>query len=183
VSRKPPAKPDADDLNLFRDAIGKVRRIGHDLADQRTEPPPPLPRQSMADARAVMRELKDKPLAELELELGDPVAYVHDGVAPRILRRLGRGEYAVRDELDLHQMTVAVATRALTDFLAENRKNGKLCLKIIHGKGLRSKGAGPVLKQLTERLLRQRGDVLAFRSARAMDGGSGAVIVLLRRDA
>jgi DNA-nicking Smr family endonuclease len=39
-----------------------------------------------------------------------------------------------------------------------------------------------VLKRLTDRLLRRRGDVLAFRSARAADGGSGAVVVLLRRD-
>jgi DNA-nicking Smr family endonuclease len=45
----------------------------------------------------------------------------------------------------------------------------------------RSKDAMPVLKNLVDRLLRQRGDVLAFRSARATDGGSGAVLVLLKR--
>ncbi|HET7845489.1 MAG TPA: Smr/MutS family protein, partial [Xanthomonadales bacterium] len=109
------------------------------------------------------------------------LAYVRDGVAPRVLKQLGRGEFAVRDELDLHHMTAEVAASALSDFLVESRRAGRLCVKVIHGKGLRS-SEGPVLKRLVDRLLRRRGDVVAYRSARAVDGGSGAVIVLLRRD-
>ena len=77
-------------------------------------------------------------------------------------------------------MTATVAKDAIARFLAECKARGHLCVKIIHGKGLRSKNDGPVLKALTDRLLRQRGDVLAFRSARWNDGGSGAVIVLLK---
>jgi DNA-nicking Smr family endonuclease len=45
---------------------------------------------------------------------------------------------------------------------------------------LRSKAAGPVLKALTDRLLRRRDDVIAFASARPMQGGTGAVVVLLK---
>jgi DNA-nicking Smr family endonuclease len=55
-------------------------------------------------------------------------------------------------------------------------------VRVVHGKGLNSKDQAPVLKNLVDRLLRQRGDVLAFRSARAGDGGIGAVLVLLRRE-
>jgi DNA-nicking Smr family endonuclease len=169
-----------DDAALFRESVGAVKRVTHEQAELRPTPPAPHARLTAADAASIRDELMNKPLAELELELGDPLSHVRDGVAPRILRRLGKGQYSVRDTLDLHDMTAAVATEAIALFLDENRRAGRLCVKIIHGKGLRSKTTGPVLKGLTDRLLRQRGDVLAFRSARAMDGGSGAVIVLLR---
>ena len=82
-------------------------------------------------------------------------------------------------ETVLPNMTVPVATAALAGFLDENRRAGRLCLRVVHGKGHRS-AEGPVLKRLVDRLLRHRGDVLAFRSARPADGGAGAVIVLLR---
>ena len=63
---------------------------------------------------------------------------------------------------------------------AEARQHGLRCVRIVHGKGLRSKAHGPVLKQLTDTLLRRRADVLAFTSARPTQGGTGAVIVLLQ---
>jgi DNA-nicking Smr family endonuclease len=170
----------ADEAAMFRAAIGEVRPLGHDRVDARPEPPPPHPKQTLEDDAAVTRELASTPLAEMELEMAEPLAYVKNGVAARILRRLGRGEYSVRDELDLHHMTAAVAARAMAGFLDASRRSGRLCVRIVHGKGLRSKGDGPVLKGLADRLLRQRGDVIAFRSARAADGGTGAVIVLLR---
>jgi DNA-nicking Smr family endonuclease len=53
-------------------------------------------------------------------------------------------------------------------------------VRIVHGKGLRSKAAGPVLKVLTDRLLRRRDDVVAFASAKPAQGGTGAVVVLLK---
>ena len=172
----------ADEAALFRAAIGEVRPLDHDRVDERPAPPAPHPARTLDDAAAVTRELAETPLAEMELEMSEPLSYVKDGVAARILRRLGRGEYAVRDELDLHQMTSAVAAKAMAGFLDESRRAGRLCVRIVHGKGLRSKGDGPVLKRLADRMLRQRRDVLAFRSARAAEGGTGAVVVLLRPD-
>jgi DNA-nicking Smr family endonuclease len=53
-------------------------------------------------------------------------------------------------------------------------------VRIVHGKGWRSGPGGPVLKGLTDHLLRRRADVLAFASARPADGGTGAVLVLLK---
>jgi DNA-nicking Smr family endonuclease len=173
--------PPPEDLALFREAVGEVRRVTHDLAEARAPAPRPVPRQTLADQVAVKRELLSIPLGELELEVGDPLSYLRDGIAPRLLRQLGRGQYSVRAELDLHGMTAAAASALLADFLNGQRRLGNLCVKIVHGKGLRSKDAMPVLKNLVDRQLRQRGDVLAFRSARAADGGSGAVLVLLKR--
>jgi DNA-nicking Smr family endonuclease len=55
------------------------------------------------------------------------------------------------------------------------------CVRIVHGKGLHSETGVPVLKNLVDRLLRQRADVLAFHSAPPAQGGRGAVLVLLRQ--
>jgi DNA-nicking Smr family endonuclease len=53
------------------------------------------------------------------------------------------------------------------------------CLRIVHGKGLRSGASGPVLRQLVNGVLRRTAQVLAFTSARQVDGGTGALYVLL----
>ena len=51
----------------------------------------------------------------------------------------------------------------------------------VHGKGLGSGDRGPVLKHAVNRWLRQWDCVLAFISTRQVDGGTGAVYVLLQR--
>ena len=53
-------------------------------------------------------------------------------------------------------------------------------MRIVHGKGYRSGARGPVLKTAVNLWLRRHADVMAFVSARAIDGGAGAVYVLLR---
>ena len=167
--------PDPDDAALFREAIGDVVPVANDRAELDRARPAPIPRQSRADERRVMHDAMRE---GAPLEGTEELAYVRDGVSRRVLRRLGGGAYSVQDSLDLHAMTTAVAAPALAGFLDESRRAGRLCVRIVHGKGLRSE-EGPVLKRLVDRTLRHRGDVLAFRSARPADGGSGAVIVLL----
>jgi len=178
MARIPPVNN--EDSALFLDAIGPVRRIESDLADTRRKPPRPDPAQTRRDNQRVTEELLHPLPQSLDPDAAEPLRYLKDGLDPRLLLKLGRGQYSVRDEFDLHQMTSPVAKRAIHDFLNECIDADKLCVKIITGKGMRSKGDGPVLKGLTDRVLRQRNDVLAFRSARYNDGGSGAVIVLLR---
>ena len=53
-------------------------------------------------------------------------------------------------------------------------------MRIVHGKGYRSGARGPVLKIAVNAWLKRHADVMAFTSARAIDGGTGAVYVLLR---
>ena len=93
---------------------------------------------------------------------------------PRLLQRLRRGQFAVQDELDLHGATATQAATLLREFLA-------VVVRIVHGKGRQSDAGAPVLKNATDRLLRQRADVLAFHSAPPAQGGTGAVLVLLAR--
>ncbi|CAM5251770.1 SMR domain protein OS=Rhodanobacter lindaniclasticus OX=75310 GN=B1991_12300 PE=4 SV=1 [Rhodanobacter lindaniclasticus] len=133
-----------------------------------------------ADEAAVPGELLDMNFDPAALEVGEELSYLREGYPPRLLRQLKRGQFSVGDDLDLHQMNAAAAQASMVAFLAEARRTGVRCVRIIHGKGLRSKAAGPVLKALTDRLLRRRDDVIAFASARPAQGGTGAVIVLLR---
>lgn len=98
------------------------------------------------------------------------------------MRMLQRGAYAIQAEIDLHGMTVAEAKPRLQNFVERCAKNGKLCIRIVHGKGLGSGERGPVLKNAVNRWLRKWDVVLAFVSARQVDGGTGAVYVLLKDD-
>jgi DNA-nicking Smr family endonuclease len=177
-----PTAPVGDaDRALFLDAIGPVRRIEVEEAAPAAPKPSPRPRQREADERQALRDLQSNPFEFGADTLGDGLEYLAEGLAPRILKRLKRGLFAVQDEIDLHRMSAALAEDCIRVFLAEAESRGLRCVRIVHGKGLRSKDATPVLKQLTDRMLRQRSDVLAYASARPAEGGTGAVVVLLRR--
>jgi DNA-nicking Smr family endonuclease len=176
---KPDNVPDAADRALFEEAVGPVRRMKTPTVVPSAPRPKPHPRHSEADEARVMDELLHMDFDPASIEVGEELVHLKDGHSPRLLRRLRRGQFAVADEIDLHQMNAAAAEATLKRFLDECRQERRLCVKVIHGKGLRSKAQGPVLKKLADRLLRQRGDVLAFASARPAQGGTGATLVLL----
>ena len=190
---RPPRKRDSgtpvapaardDDAALFRDAIGPVRALPERPAPP--APPKPRPRAAMAErddaaARSEFVRAMDEPL----LEAGDALSFRRGDVPARTLQRLGRGEFAAQDELDLHLAGVREAETLLRAFIADARTAGHGCVRVVHGKGLHStddfgRGGVPVLKNLVDRLLRQRADVLAYHSAPPRAGGTGAVLVLL----
>jgi DNA-nicking Smr family endonuclease len=74
---------------------------------------------------------------------------------------------------------VSEAKQALREFLALALMRQWRCVRIVHGKGLRSGHRGPVLKAMVGAMLRKLGPVLAYVSARPVDGGTGALYVLL----
>jgi DNA-nicking Smr family endonuclease len=108
------------------------------------------------------------------------LSFQRGGVRLQSMRRLRRGLYPIEDELDLHGLSQEAARRELADFIARSRDAGCRCVRIVHGKGYRSGARGPVLKTAVNLWLRRHLDVMAFVSARAIDGGSGALYVLLR---
>ena len=180
-----PADGDAaagDDARLFRAAIGDVRRLEPAAIAESTRPLPAAePLQSERDEARVRDELLTHAIDPGATELGDEIVYLKPGQPARLLQDLRRGRYSVRAEIDLHEMSATVAREAIRGFLDDCRRHDELCVRIVHGKGLRSKAQGPVLKQLTDGLLRRRADVLAFSSARPAQGGTGAAVVLLQR--
>ena len=96
------------------------------------------------------------------------------------MRRLRRGHYRVESELDLHGLTVPEAKQALRDFLSRVIARQSRCVRIIHGKGRGSGPRGPVLKKAVNVILRRTDAVVAFCTARPVDGGTGAIYVLLQ---
>jgi DNA-nicking Smr family endonuclease len=166
---------------LFREAVGRVQRVTSARIPLRPAPPKPVPWQTRADTRRVLAEsLCDSP-ERAGLETGEELSFLRDGLQASVLRKLRRGEFRVHAELDLHGMTTMVARIVLGEFLVACARGGARCVRIVHGKGLRSRGAGPVLKTKVNLWLRQREDILAFCSARNADGGTGAIYVLLTR--
>ncbi|HRO62154.1 MAG TPA: Smr/MutS family protein, partial [Burkholderiaceae bacterium] len=147
------------------------------------EPSAPLPRQLQLDEQAVLAEsLSDDIDIERYLETDASLSWRRSGIAADVVRRLRRGEWVVRAQIDLHGLRVDEARSALAGFLAQAVRDEIRCLRIIHGKGLGSVNREPVLKDKVPRWLVQREEVLAFCQARPNDGGSGAMIVLLRVD-
>ncbi len=168
-----------NERDLFRDAVGPVRRIHSRRVESRQPPKPVEPVKSREDEQMVMSELAAGRLDLVNFETGEELNWLRPGLQKRVLMRLRRGHYTVRDELDLHHMNSEAAGKAIRDFLDEARERNINCIKIIHGKGLRSGPDGPKLRQLTGRILQRDARVLAFTGARPNDGGSGAVYVLL----
>jgi DNA-nicking Smr family endonuclease len=111
---------------------------------------------------------------------GDALSFQRAGVRTQVVRRLRRGLIPVEGALDLHGLSQAAARQQLAEFLTYSHNAGRRCVRIIHGKGYRSGARGPVLKTAVDLWLRRHSDVMAFTSARALDGGTGAVYVLLR---
>ncbi len=176
-----PQRKSEDDV--FHDAMKEVREIREfrEMAVRRRRSS--IPRKS--------RALRDEGLAELEgiisgkltIRLADTqefVEWVNPQYSRELIKELHRGKFAVQDSIDLHGLVLDEAENALRSFLAEARLRGYRCIKIIHGRGLRSP-KGPVLKNAVVAFLSScyRKHVIGFSSARRNDGGLGAIYVLL----
>jgi DNA-nicking Smr family endonuclease len=177
----PPGDPhEDDDAALFREAIGPVRELPGAPPPPQKPKPRATPRMARRDEEEALSEFR-RAMAADALEAGDALHHRREGVPPRTFQRLRRGQFAVQDELDLHHASAAAAEAMLREFIASARRDGLGVVRVIHGKGLHADSNAPVLKNLVDRVLRQRADVLAFHSAPAAQGGTGAVLVLLAR--
>ena len=189
-------KEPAED-SVFREAVRDVRPI---RAPDRIAPfrrkPAPIPAKRLEDEQAVLDELKDlahrgqtrfsparnsgsDPLGD-DAEFEDDATFLRPGLPRDILRKLRRTHWVIQETLDLHGLTGDEAVAETAVFLAECRRVGRRCVRIVHGKGLRSPGREPVLKRRIRKLLTRRDEVLAFAEPRALHGGGGAVVVLLQ---
>ena len=143
--------------------------------------PEPEPRQREADERAVLLQaLSDDIDIDTLLDTDETLSFRREGISLEVVRKLRRGHWVVQGALDLHGHTTVEARAALAGFLHACLNEGLRCVRIVHGKGLRSKNREPVLRTKVANWLRQRDEVLAYCQARQCDGGSGAVIVLLK---
>ena len=139
------------------------------------------------DEAQVMAHLRGLINGDYELDITFSDEYMQGsvrGLDRKTMRRLKRGEFPVKDYIDLHGLTKQEAEEKVKDFLVHSHKMGHRCVLIVHGRGLNSPDSFPVLKEGLPVWL-NRGPakkiVLAFATARPYDGGTGAIYVLLRK--
>jgi DNA-nicking Smr family endonuclease len=136
--------------------------------------PAPHPRQTQLDERATLRESLGPFSPEEAMDTGEELLFVRPGVSRQTLRKMRRGQWVVEANLDLHGMTRSEAAASVAEFLRRCTAQRMRCVRIVHGKGL------GVLKAKLRRWLPMKDEVLAFTQAPATQGGSGALLVLLR---
>jgi len=167
----------------FADMLDGVRVLNSSDKVVHEKPKPrPIPQQATRDEKKVMQELLVSPneYEHDDMQPGDSLSYVRPGIQKQVFKKLKRGQYSIEAELDLHGLTREEAHQQLNELILDIRENGLRCVRIIHGKGYGSSNRGPVIKPLVNQWLRKRDEILAFCSARPVDGGTGAVYVLVK---
>ena len=173
---------EAHDRNLFAATVGPVIALRKAVGTPPQRPrPPAVARQRQIDEAQVLRQsLSDDFDADWLLETDEALSFVRPGVGADVVRKLRRGVWVTQGHLDLHGLRRDQAREHLVEFLRAAGQSGRRCVRVIHGKGNGSPGRQSVLKGKVKGWLIQRDDVVAFTQARAADGGSGALLVLLR---
>ena len=170
-----------DPAQLFRLAVrGAQSLAGTGRAELEPPRPAPAPLKREADERQVLTDALSSPISfEDRLDMGEEAAFLRPGLPRRVLTDLRRGRWILQGEIDLHGLNREQARDALGHFLALSLREGRRCVRVIHGKGLGSPGRESILKQLSRAWLAQREEILAFCQPRPHDGGEGALLVLL----
>lgn len=181
LAEEPDRKPLSAEAAALAQALHGVQKISTDKVEPETPKPRPLPIQRERDEQAALVESIYAPTSlELRLEGGDELIYLCNGVPRSVLRDLRRGRWVVQEEIDLHGCNRDEARELLAANMAQWRKTGIRCVRVVHGKGRGSPGREPVLKKLVAGWLMNYEDVTAYCQARLPDGGAGALIVLLK---
>ena len=183
-----PSSPPVDEETILRTAYEGVRPLGDTKTNHRMPVVPEVRRAIVSEEAEVLAALSDLVSGIGAFDLTETEEYVEGarvGLDPRLLSRLRRGEFAVQDHIDLHGMIQPDAKRALQEFVLKCVGKGMRTVLVVHGRGLGSPGGRPVLKHAAAQWL-SHGEigahVHAFATAKAQDGGAGAMYVLLRRD-
>ncbi len=195
VAPRPSDTLRGDDRIAFYDAIAGVRSLDH---DRPARPRRAVPVRTADPAPAPSREAIDAPARQ---KLGELVAGAHrfdlavdaDGFVEGLRRdapiealgALRRDKPRIDGTLDLHGLRENVVEDRLARWLRESHKKGSRRVLVIHGKGLHSADGVAVLREAVLRVLQASIAtplVLAFASAPAAMGGTGAMLVELTKD-
>lgn len=168
----------AEDKQLFALALSGVT------------PLPPSKQADIAPAKpANVRRKKafipelDRPQANADtppVSAFEAIEFYQKGFRLQDLSRLRKRGFDLDASLDLHGEDELSAQHRLNHFIQHQYHLAHRYLLIIHGKGHNAQSDFPILKNRVNQLLRQYKEVLAFTSALAKDGGTGAVYVLLK---
>mgnify|MGYP002732961367 FL=1 len=181
---KTPEQEQAEDLELFRKQMQGVQKIDHGntvILDK--------PRKKKLDAQTLAKRAAAMgPMDTDETVMSDTQAMLNPvGSQATLSYRIATLQHKVFEDLkagnlrwfeavDLHGCTVEEARQAVLQIIQMAKEENQNVIKIVHGKGPEA-----ILKTYVNGWLRQHRDVLAFVSAPEKQGGTGAVLVLLKR--
>jgi len=170
------------DEEVFREAMADVRHIPEfGGLSRRRSPKVVRPPCRKDDAIDTLQRIVNGQAKIRISDTAEYMAWAKPHIRKDILEKLHRGDYAVQDSIDLHGMTLVEAEEALLHFFRSSVQRGLFCVKVIHGRGLRSP-QGPVLKEALKAFLHRSFSkwVLAYATASHGDGGLGATYILLK---
>ncbi len=191
----PPAPPapeksagESDPRKLLAQAYADVRPLPEKDRNLAGAPKPAAPVRIVREEESALAALADfvDGKGEFDIEFLDEfLTGLAPGVDFRLLEQLKRGDFSVQGHLDLHGFTWAEAREEILAFVRNAIREQKRCILIIHGRGLHSKTPTPALREGLLALLTRgplRKHILAFSTARPVDGGPGSMYILLRRN-
>ncbi|MGM0595729.1 MAG: Smr/MutS family protein [Myxococcota bacterium] len=120
-----------------------------------------------------------------DIEFLDEYVYgLNRSVNRKVLNKLKKGDYSYQAHLDLHGYIWEDARELIINFINQSRRRNQRCILIVHGRGLHSPDSVPKLKKglinlLTRSALSRK--ILAFATALPVDGGPGAMYILLKK--
>ncbi len=175
-------KQTEQELSSFKDAVKHVKRMKNDRIDLYAHPENtrPFKDKNQYDEGISQSDLSDE-WQSAEVSGEEFIFFARPGLQLKTQKQLRQGKIIVEDHIDLHGLTINEARETLLEFINYAQKQQIRCIRLVHGKGYRSNTQKPVLKNKVNSWLRQHPDVLAFSSAQAKDGGSGALYIIIKK--
>jgi DNA-nicking Smr family endonuclease len=180
----PPLPSNEDDAAIFRRAVANVKRLhpsGTPL-EKKKKDPPAARKMEEEERRVFLREVEKLQLdVKFRDELPDDVTPLRKPASNR-LRELKKGAIRIDLELDLHGLTRDEALTSLDRFISGAFNRDQNAVLVITGKGNNSPEE-PVLQMAVSGWLRDRGKgmVAEYTPAPRQMGGSGALVVFLKK--
>ncbi len=172
------------DAEAFEAAMRDVHRFDRNQGPLReTEPVAIRPSRDEEEALKALEEFCRSGRLEPE-HTREYVEHVANPAGRVYLDDLRAGRFSIQAHLDLHGLNLDQARPALDTFIEASVRAGYSSVRVVHGRGRHSEGQNPLMKKRVQQWLSHRRlarFVIAYTSARLVDGGGGAVYVLLRR--
>ena len=173
-----------DDLELFRKQMQGVQKIDNSniaKIDKNLKKKPDAQILAKRAAAEGGQQVEGAELSDTQAVLNpvgsqETLNYRIATLQHRVFEDLKAGNLRWFEAVDLHGCTVEEARQAVLQIIQIAKDENQNVLKIVHGKG-----PDAILKTYVNGWLRQHRDVLAFVSAPEKQGGTGAVLVLLKR--
>ena len=157
----------------FRQMVGRVKPI---KSSNRYIAPP---ENQLIKKRPAQNNTEEVPLFHMDCSWQEaPPQHWKNGQGKQDIQKLLRHQYPIIGTLDLHGHTQENLQQTLSEFCFYVRNKG-VCARIIHGSGLGSQKARPILKNIVRTWLMYHPEVLAYTEEPYNDG---SVLVLFKKN-